>query len=232
LGTVNIKRPDLMKRAIGVIAIFAVVLAVLIFLSAGSLAFWQGWLYLLTFLGSSLAIAFYFIERDPRLVESRIGAGPAAEQEPLQKIIQGLIRGLFFLLLILPGLDHRFGWSDLPVAWVVIGDLLVLLGFLTIFLTFKANSFASGIITLREDQSVVSSGPYAIVRHPMYAGTVLLLLGTALTLGSAWSALLVIPVFAAFAWRLSREEAFLLSNLCGYDEYCRKTPYRIVPLVW
>jgi protein-S-isoprenylcysteine O-methyltransferase Ste14 len=215
-----------------VIASFAIALALLIFLPAGSLTFWQGWLYLLIFLGASLVMAFYFVERDPRLVASRIGAGPAAEEGPLQKIIQALLRGLFFLLLALPGIDHRFGWSDLPVPMVIVGDLVVLLGFLIIFLTFKANSFASGIITLREDQTVVSTGPYAVVRHPMYAGTVILLLGTALGLGSAWSTLLVVPVVAVFVWRLLNEEGFLLKSLPGYAAYCRKTRYRLVPLVW
>jgi protein-S-isoprenylcysteine O-methyltransferase Ste14 len=229
---VSVDHPDLKWRIVRLIAGFAVALAVLIFLPAGSLNFWQGWLYWLVFLGTSVAGALYFVERDPRLVESRMGAGPSAEKQPLQKIIQGVVRGLFFLLLVLSGIDHRFGWSDLPVALVIAGDLLVILGFLVIFLTFKANSFASGIITLRDDQTVVSTGPYAIVRHPMYSGTLLLFLGTALALGSAWSALLVIPALAGFAWRLIEEEAFLVKNLPGYAEYCRKTRYRLVPLVW
>jgi len=125
--------------------------------------------------------------------------------------------------LILPSLDHRFSWSAVPLPIVVTGDVLVALGFLIVFLVFKENTFTAAAIAVTPDQKVVSTGPYAVVRHPF---------GTPLALGSWWGLLMFIPMIFTIAWRARDEERFLLTNLSGYKEYCQMVRYRLVPFVW
>ncbi len=134
--------------------------------------------------------------------------------------------------MILASLDHRLSWSAVPLAAVVAGDLLVALGFLLVFLVFKENTFAAATIAVAPDQKVVSTGPYAVVRHPMYSGAFVLLVGTPLALGSWWGLLMFIPMVFTLLWRAREEERFLAENLSGYKEYCQVVRYRLVPFVW
>jgi protein-S-isoprenylcysteine O-methyltransferase Ste14 len=134
--------------------------------------------------------------------------------------------------MVLPSLDHRFSWSAVPLPIVVAGDALVALGFLVVFLVFKENTFTAAIIAATPDQKVVSTGPYAMVRHPMYLGALVMLFGTPLALGSWWGLLMFIPMIFTIAWRARDEERFLLKNLSGYHEYYHKVRYRLVPFVW
>jgi protein-S-isoprenylcysteine O-methyltransferase Ste14 len=138
----------------------------------------------------------------------------------------------FIGLLIVPALDHRFAWSHLPPYAALTGDLLVALGFLAVFFVFRANSFSSATIELASDQKVISTGPYAWVRHPMYAGGLVLLLGMPIALGSWWGLLVVAAIVPALIWRLIDEERFLSRELPGYVEYRHKVRYRLIPLVW
>ena len=138
----------------------------------------------------------------------------------------------FVGLIVLPAIDHRLGWSQLPPAMVLIGDLLVLTGWLGIFLVFRENSFGAATIELSEDQRVISTGPYAWVRHPMYAAGLLMLSGIPLALGSGWSVLLLLVLFPALLWRLKDEEKFLARNLPGYRAYKRTVHYRLLPSIW
>jgi protein-S-isoprenylcysteine O-methyltransferase Ste14 len=208
------------------------VLAFCLFLSAGSFNYWQGWIFLAAFFIPSLAITLYFLKADPQLIQGRLRAGPTAEKQVIQKVIQGLA-GLFFILpLIIGGLDDRFGWSRFPLVGVWSGDGLVVLGFWVIFRVFQENSFASSVIQVRQKQKVISTGPYAILRHPMYSGALVMLLGMPLALGSGWGFIPILFLFAAIVIRLLEEEKFLLKKLPGYKAYCRKTPYRLVPFIW
>jgi protein-S-isoprenylcysteine O-methyltransferase Ste14 len=138
----------------------------------------------------------------------------------------------FVGLLVVPALDHRFGWSDVPLAEVVLGDVLVLVGFYLISLVYRANTFASATIEVVTDQKVISTGPYAIVRHPMYASALLYLLGTPLALGSYWGFVALGAMMPSLIWRLIDEERFLAKNLPGYTEYQRTVRCRLVPFVW
>ena len=138
----------------------------------------------------------------------------------------------FIGLLVLPGLDHRFGWSQMPANVAIAGDILVVLGWIGIFFVFRENSFSSATIELAADQRVISTGPYALVRHPMYAAALVMLLGMPIALGSWWGVLTMAAVVPALAWRLLDEERFLARNLPGYSEYQRKVRYRLLPLVW
>jgi protein-S-isoprenylcysteine O-methyltransferase Ste14 len=134
--------------------------------------------------------------------------------------------------MILPSLDHRFSWSAVPLPVVVLGDVLTVLGFFIVFRVFKENTFTAATIEVASDQRVISTGPYAIVRHPMYSGTLVMLVGTPLVLGSWWGLLMFVLMIFAIAWRALDEERFLRKNLPGYAEYCQIVRYRLVPFVW
>ena len=223
---------DLRRRAYKGLAFLIAALAVCIFLPALTLAWWQAWLYLGVFAGATYVTTAYLLKHDPELVEHRLRAGPTAEREPRQKLIQGVLGIVFILLFVVPGLDHLFGWSRVPTAVVMAADVAVAVGFWIVFCTFLENSFASSIVEVREGQRVITTGPYAVVRHPMYAGALLLLLATPPALGSWWGLILVIPVIGGIALQLLDEERFLVRNLTGYAEYCRSTRHRLVPMVW
>jgi protein-S-isoprenylcysteine O-methyltransferase Ste14 len=196
------------------------------------LDFWQAWVYLCIFTASTGLITAYLWKKDPKLLERRVNAGPGAEKEKSQKLIQLLAYLVFIGLNVFPSFDHRFSWSDVPLSVVITGDVLVVLGFLIIFNVFRQNTFAAATIEVAPDQKVISTGPYAIVRHPMYSGALVMLFATPLALGSWWGLLLFIPIILIIAWRLLNEEKFLSKSLSGYEEYCQKVQHRLVPFVW
>ena len=138
----------------------------------------------------------------------------------------------FIGLIVFPALDHRFAWSHVPPYAALAGDVLVMLGWLAIFFVFKENTFTSATIELAPDQKVISTGPYALVRHPMYAGAFVMLLGIPIALGSWWGLLVIAAMMPALIWRLIDEEKFLARNLPGYVEYQKKVQYRLIPLIW
>ena len=219
------------KTALGYTQLIAV-LAVLLLAPAWTLDYWQAWVYLFVFAASSALITTFLWKRDPNLLERRINAGLRAENEKIQKLIQLLASFVFIGVMILPSLDHRFSWSAVPLPVVVGGDILVALGFFIVFLVFKENTFTAATISVTPGQKVVSTGPYAVVRHPKYSGALVMLIGTPLALGSWWGFLMFIQMAFIIAWRARDEERFLFKNLSGYKEYCQVVKYRLVPFVW
>ena len=215
----------------GLIALLVVVSAAL-FLSAWTFNYWQAWVFLIVFFGSAFLITVYLMKNDPKLLERRVTAGPLNEKEKSQKIIQFIAQFAFLLVLIFPVLDHRFAWSVAPVYLTIIGDILIIIGFYIVFLVFKENTHTSALIEVETDQKVVSTGPYAFVRHPMYIGALILLLGTPLALGSLWGVLTIIPISVVIIWRLLDEERFLSKNLKGYEKYKKETHYRLIPFIF
>jgi protein-S-isoprenylcysteine O-methyltransferase Ste14 len=211
---------------------FQVSLAALIFGPALTLKYWQGWFFLFVILACTLPITLYFLRHDPALVERRLNAGPTAERQASQKLIQALAMILICAVVVVSSLDHLSEWSSVPWLLVLIGDTLVILGYAIIFLVFRANSFAAATIQVHVDQTVISSGPYAIVRHPMYAGAVPAIFGTSLALGSWWGLLPATLLVGVIVWRLLDEEAYLARNLSGYQDYQRQVRSRLVPGVW
>lgn len=220
------------RKAFGGLAVLFLVMAALLFVAAGTLDYWQGWAFLAVYFAASVAITLYLMKADPALLARRMRGGPLAETEPAQKIIMSIASLGFIGLMILPGLDHRFGWSRPTVSAVVAGDLLLLVGWVGIFFVFRENSFTSSTIELSENQRVISTGPYAWVRHPMYAAALLMLSGIPLALGSAWGLLIVVAIIPALIWRLLDEERFLARNLAGYSEYRSRVRYRLLPGIW
>jgi protein-S-isoprenylcysteine O-methyltransferase Ste14 len=222
----------LTKKVFNRLLRFFISLGALLFLTAWTLAYWQAWIFLAVFSGSSFAITLYLAKHDPQLLERRMKAGPGAEKERSQRIIQVLALIAFVAVLAFPAIDHRFAWSTVPPTVTVAGDILVALGFLVIFFVFKENTFASAIIEVGPEQKVITTGPYALVRHPMYSGALVMLLGEPLALGSWWGLFTIIPITAVIIWRLLNEEEFLAKNLAGYSEYQSRVRYRLLPSIW
>lgn len=205
------------------------VLAVLIFLPAGTFRYWQGYVYIAVLIGPMVLVVSYFFKKDPRFLERRMRI---KERDTQQKKIVS-VSFLFFLAgYVLPGIDHRFGWSDIPTALVLMADLLVLAGYLFIFYVFTVNSYASRVIMVEKDQRLVSTGPYSIIRHPMYLGSIVLFMSTPIALGSYWGVIPFIAVPVSLVFRILNEEKVLSEQLPGYREYCTKVRFRLLPFVW
>ena len=209
-----------------------VVMGLQLFVPAGTIRYWQAWLYLSIFTGASVLTTVYLMRNDPALLERRLRGGPTAEKRTAQRLIMLCTSIGFIALLVVPALDQRFGWSNVPLGGISAGDILVALGFYLISLVYRENTFTSATIEIAENQEVVSTGPYAIVRHPMYASASLYLVGTPLALGSYWGLVPVVAIMLFLIWRLIDEERFLATNLPGYTEYQKRVRHRIVPFLW
>lgn len=220
------------RKAFGGLLQLTVILAASLFIPAGTLHYWQAWVFLAVFFIAVLVITIYLQKEDPKLLERRVKGGSGAETQRSQKVIQFLAAIAFILIFILSALDHRFGWSVVLWYWAVAGDFLVALGLLAVFFVFRENTFASATIEVATEQRLIATGPYAIVRHPMYSGAFIMLLGVPLALGSWWGLLTVIPIMLVIIWRLIEEEKFLQINLVGYSDYLGKVKYRLLPFIW
>jgi protein-S-isoprenylcysteine O-methyltransferase Ste14 len=219
----------LRSRALTGLTQFVLILGALLFGSAWSFRYWQAWAFLAVFGSSITAITVYLLQNDSALLERRLRAGASAETEKSQQIIQAVANIFFLSLIIVPGLDHRFSWSHLPVWLSVAGDGLVVIGLSIVFLVFRENTYTSGVIEVAPDQRVISTGPYRLVRHPMYAGAFVLIFGVPLALGSTWGLVCCLPLMAAIVVRLIDEERYLVRHLAGYAEYRERTRYRLIP---
>jgi protein-S-isoprenylcysteine O-methyltransferase Ste14 len=209
--------------------IAVIFVAVFLFVPAGSLRYWQGWVFMALLFLPMLFTSGYFLKRDPQLVERRLRT---QEKISEQKTIIRWAQWVFFASLLIPGLDYRFGWSRVPLWLTILTQLFVFAGYLITLWVMKENSFASRTVQVEEGQRVISMGPYRLVRHPMYSGAVLMLLFTPLELGSWWALpgfLLVIPLIVL---RLLNEEKMLCRDLPGYPDYCLRTRSRLLPLFW
>jgi protein-S-isoprenylcysteine O-methyltransferase Ste14 len=219
--------PTLKSLVVGVAA-----LGLLLLLPAGTLDYWQAWALIAVFVLGSNAIGIYLGIRDPELLERRKQAGPKAETRPAQKIIiTVLIVGLIGML-VLSALDRRFGWSEVPAPVSLAGDILAALGLYITFLVVKENTFSAANIKVFKGQKVISTGPYALVRHPMYTGTLLFTLASPPALGSWWGFLPALLVMPMLVWRIVDEEKLLSAELPGYADYARRVRYRLVPFIW
>lgn len=223
----NLVIPTIRTILIGVIG-----LGIPLFLPAWTLAYWQAWVFIVVFMISTNAIGIYLSLKDPALLERRMKIGPTAEQGMAQKIIISLSLGGCLVVLVFCGLDHRFGWSPVPVPFVVVGDVLVALGLLIDLFVFRENSYGASTIETFADQKVTSTGLYAIVRHPMYMGVLVMMIGVPIALGSWWGLVILALIFPVLAWRILDEEKLLTNDLPGYEAYVQKVRYRLVPYLW
>lgn len=208
------------------------IMAALLFGAAGTFDYWQAWLFLVSYFAASLVVSIWLARNDPALLERRMRGGPFAEGERNQKIIMTITSFGFIALLVVAGLDRRLGWSRMPGEVTILGDVLLLAGWVGILAVFRANSYAAATIQVAAGQRVISTGPYAIVRHPMYATALVMLFGIPISLASWWDVLVLVAILPALAWRLIDEERMLIRHLDGYTDYRRKVRWRLIPYIW
>ncbi len=206
--------------------------ALLLFWPAGTFDYWQGWVFIAVFLVGTMIPTVYLAVRYPDAFRRRTRSGPFAESRMAQKLINGGIIATTVAMAVLSAFDHRFGWSTVPTAVVVIGNVLVLAGLGVAELVVLQNNYAAATITVEAEQPVVSTGLYGVVRHPMYVGALIMMVGMPLALASYWGLLILIPGVLVFAARITDEEKALRQNLDGYLAYTDKVHYRLVPGVW
>ena len=223
----------LIIQTLGTSLLGVIALGVLLFLPAWTLAYWQAWVFIVVFVASAEATGVYLALKDPALLERRMNPGFQGEEQSMtQKIIGSLAVLSTLFLLVFCAFDHRFAWSSVPPAISVLGDVLVVLGLLLDLFVLRENSYAGTSVQTFEGQKVISTGLYAHIRHPMYAGNVIMVVGIPLALGSWWGLLVLALIFPVLIWRILDEEKFLEKDLPGYKEYEQKVRYRLVPYLW
>jgi protein-S-isoprenylcysteine O-methyltransferase Ste14 len=203
-----------------------------LFVSAGTWRFAHAWLFLALHVAWLAFAGAYFLRTDPALVERRMTQDERGEKEPVQQRIIRVLRVMGLAHLVVAGLDFRFGWSRAPAAVTAAGVALFVAGVAVVFAVFRENTHASSIIEVEANQKVVATGPYRFLRHPMYAGTILMGFATPLVLGSYWSALLIPPGWVLLVMRILAEEKLLSQQLPGYAAYMQRTRTRLIPGVW
>ena len=205
------------------------VVYLLLFLPAGTSDFWQVYVYFGVILTLALGAMVYFLKHDPELLERRLRT---REKQSTQQAVVFSLLIVVLLGVVIPGLDRRFGWSAVPTVVVLLADGVVAASYLFTALVMKTNSYASRIVEVEEDQRLVRTGPYAVVRHPMYASAAVMFFATPVALGSWWGLLPMAVVPLILVPRILNEEKVLRGGLEGYNDYCDEVRWRILPLVW
>jgi len=217
------------KQAVKSLLVAVVTTALLLFLSADTIYYWQAWVFLPLFFIPMIFIVLYLFKCSPELLKRRLDA---KEKKPGQSFIARMFYISIGLFLIVSGLDKRFNWSAVPLNIIIISDILFLAGYYFLFLVFKENKYLAHTIVVAKDQQVVSSGPYAIVRHPMYLAELIMFIFAPLGLGSYWAVAMNILLIVLLAVRIITEEQVLMRELKGYGDYTQKTKYRLIPGIW
>jgi protein-S-isoprenylcysteine O-methyltransferase Ste14 len=219
-------------QAVGASLIGFVLFSLLLFLPAGTFDYWQAWVFIATFAISTTVLTIYLLLTNPAVLEGRMHAGPAAESRTAQKFASSVLFIVIAAVMAFSAFDHRFGWSAVPTVITLVGDALVIIGLGIGSLVVLQNGYASANIKVEVDQKVISTGLYGLVRHPMYFGSLIFMVGIPLALDSYWGLLGIIPVAAVFAFRILDEEKMLRAELSGYRAYTGQVKYRLVPHVW
>jgi protein-S-isoprenylcysteine O-methyltransferase Ste14 len=209
-----------------------VVFGLMLFLAAFTFNYWQAWVFLVVFALSTWIPNIYLLRTNPVALQRRMRAGPTAETRMAQKVVMGGVWSSLAAMVVVSALDHRFGWSSVPTAICLVGDVLVVVGVGVAMLVVIQNSYAAATVRIEAGQTLVSTGLYGLVRHPMYTGNLIIMVGIPLALGSYWGLIFVVPGLIVLALRIRDEEKLLQDGLDGYREYMRKVRYRLVPHVW
>ena len=209
-----------------------VVFGLLLFLAAGTFNYWQAWVFLVVFALSGWIPGIYLLRTNPVALQRRMRGGPTAETRTVQKVVMGGLWLSLAAMVMVSALDHRFGWSPVPTAICLVGDVLVAVGAGVVMLTVIQNSHAAATVRVEAGQKLASTGLYGLVRHPMYAGNVIMMVGVPLALGSYWGLIFVVPGLIVLVSRIRDEEKLLQEELDGYREYTRKVRYRLMPCMW
>jgi len=220
---------DIKKKIFLLVPLVTIVLGLMLFLPAGSLKYWQAWVFMGVLFIPFIFVIFYFLRNDPELLERRM---KFKEKETQEKTMSKIGQLFFFIGFLIPGLDYRYGWSNVPFWLVIASDVIMFLGYMLVFFVLRENSYASRIVEVDEKQKVITTGPYAVVRHPMYAGIMPMYLCIPLALGSYFALIFFVPVIILIVFRIFDEEKVLLRDLEGYEEYTKKVKYRLIPRIW
>jgi protein-S-isoprenylcysteine O-methyltransferase Ste14 len=223
------ERRKLLRTVLTRFSMLPVFLGLFVLLPAGTFDFWQFYAYLAVTVVPMVFVMIYFLREDPEFLVRRMRA---REKEKQQKNFQILSSVTFLSAYFIPGLDRRFGWSDIPLHTVLLADAIILLGYLLVVLVFNQNRYASRIVEVEEDQKLITTGLYSVVRHPMYLGVLLMFIPVPPALGSLWGLVPAVLFPIVLVIRILNEERVLQEGLPGYEEYCRKTRYRLIPFVW
>ncbi len=231
LNSGNLDRhSDIKRKALERLILSVPVMGIMLFLPAGTLDYWEAWLFLIVLFTPVLLVFRYLLKNDPDLLMKRLQVG---ERDPAQKKVMGIGIVSLFIAFIVPGLDQRFSWSEVPVLIVIMADIAVLTGYYLFFLVLKENSYASRIIEVSENQKVISTGPYSVVRHPMYFSILIIYIFSPLALGSYWAALaLAVITPAILIYRIHHEEKILIKELPGYEAYTQEVTWRLIRHFW
>jgi protein-S-isoprenylcysteine O-methyltransferase Ste14 len=205
---------------------------VLLFLPAGTLNYWQAWVFIAVFMATTLVPNVYLAVKNPATLARRMHGGPTAETRPVQKVIITATFASVVVMTVVSALDHRFGWSHVPTAVVILGNVLVVVGLVLAQAVVLQNNFAGASIRVEDEQPLVSTGLYGAVRHPMYSGALIMMFGTPLALDSYWGVLVTALAVPILVVRILDEESLLRTELAGYPAYMDTVRYRLVPYVW
>jgi len=208
-----------------------IVIGALLSLIAGTFAYWNAWGFAILFNLGTASQGIYLFIKDPELLERRKQVAPADESR-IERILIIFALLSIFGVIIFGAIDHRFRWSHMPWFVTLVGDSLIILSFVIYYFVFTENSYAASSIRTFENQEVISTGLYAIVRHPKYVGDILLIAGIPLALGTWWGLAILAITIPSLAWRILDEEKLLKKNLPGYVEYMEKVRYRLLPYIW
>jgi protein-S-isoprenylcysteine O-methyltransferase Ste14 len=226
-----VNRALLAAQILGMFAVFAL----LLFLAAGTVAWLAGWAFLILFFGFTIALSLWLLRHNPALLTERMTGIGKPDQKTWDKVFFALANVIFLAWLVVMPLDAvRFHWSHMPAWLQVLGALLLLGSFYLFFLTFRENAYLSPAVRIQaeREQTVVSTGPYRYVRHPMYATAIIFLVGTTLLLGSWYGLLVGLLLAVAIALRAVQEERTLRAELPGYDAYTAQVKYHLIPYIW
>jgi len=207
--------------------ILTIVIWAILFIPAGTIRFWEAWILWSGFSLITFFIAAYFAKKSPEFLERRT----KVQEKGTSKKTPAYFK-LFYLGFILPGIDFRFHWSSVPVWLVIASNILVFGGYIFIFFVFRENTYASTVIQVENEQHVITTGPYSVIRHPMYLGMLVMSLFMPLALGSWYSLIPMLFIIPITLLRIKNEEEILMRDLKGYAEYCSMTPYRLIPMIW
>jgi protein-S-isoprenylcysteine O-methyltransferase Ste14 len=226
----RIKSPGRLHKMLAVRFVLVIlIMAAMFFLPAGTLNYWQAWIFMAILLVPMCLVLAYFLKKDPELLERRMRT---KEKEPEQKAIIKLSYPLFLAAFLLPGFDRRFGWSMVPPFAVIAADIIVLAGYGLVFLVMRENRYLSRVVEVEQKQNVISTGPYAVVRHPMYAAVIPMYFFSPLALGSFWALIPAAAIPLVIIARIFNEEKVLGKDLEGYSDYSRRVKYRLIPGAW
>lgn len=207
-------------------------IGVLLFWPAGTFDYWQAWAFLTVFALSAWIPSIYLQLTNPEVLQRRMRGGPVAEGRTVQKVVMAGLYGSLAAMCVVSALDQRFGWTSVPTVLCVVGNLLVAVGLGVVVAVAVQNSYASTTVQVEAGQEVVSTGLYGVVRHPMYTGNVLMLVGTPMALGSYWGLAFAVPGVLVLASRIHDEEKLLNDELTGYRQYTQTVRYRLMPCLW